>query len=171
LKLLEKVKLSFEINKLGNKMTNIYIEKKVGFLRRFEIDDKKIHIKQKSILGPEIDMNIDLSVLKPEPDTILYKKSRFALVTSLSIIILILFSIIWNNVSLLKYKAQVYHSFAIYFLVYIGILFKTRRKIEYKEFINKDELIIFDIGKVGKYDKEFDEFIQLIIKNIKEIET
>jgi hypothetical protein len=150
-------------------MKNIYIEKKVGFIRRFEIDDEKIHIKQKSILDPEIDANIDLSVLKPEPDTILYKKARFALVTSLSIIILILFSIIWNDMSLLKYKAQVYYSFAIYFLVYIGILFKTRKKIEYKAFPNKDEIIIFDIGKVGEYDKEFDEFIQLIIKKIKEI--
>ena len=149
-------------------MKNIYIEKKVGFLRRFEIDDEKIHIKEKSILGPEIDGNIDLSVLKPEPDTIFYKKTRFALVTSLSIIILILFSIIWNDIGLLKYKAQVFNSFAIYFLVYIGILFKTRKKIEYKAFINKDEIIIFDIGKVGKYNKEFDEFIQLIIKKIKE---
>ena len=152
-------------------MKTIYIEKKVGFLRQFEIDDKKIHITQKSILDPEIDGNIDLSVLKPEPDTIFYKKSRFALVTSLSIIVLILFSIIWNDMSLLRYKAQVYYSFAIYFLVYIGILFKTRKKIEYKQFINKDEIIIFDIGKVGKYDKEFDEFIQLIIKKIKEIES
>jgi len=152
-------------------MKNIYIEKKVGFLRRFEIDDEKIHIKEKSILDPEIDGNINLSVLKPEPDTIFYKKSRFALVTSLSIIILILFSIIWNDIGLLKYKAQVYSSFAIYFLVYIGILFKTRKKIEYKAFINKDEIMIFDIGKVGKYDKEFDEFIQLIIKKIKEIKS
>jgi hypothetical protein len=152
----------------GNKMRNIYIEKKVGFLRRFEIDDKKIHIKQKSTLDPEIDANIDLSVLKPEPDTILYKKYRFALVTSLSIIILILFSKIWNDICLLRYKAQVFNSFAIYFLVYIGILFKTRKKIEYKAFMNKDEIMIFDIGKVGKYDKEFDEFIQLIIKKIKE---
>jgi len=152
-------------------MKNIYIEKKVGFLRQFEIDDKNIHIKQKSILDPEIDGNIDLSVLKPEPDTIFYKKARFALVTSLSIIILILFSIIWNGLGLLRYKAQVFNSFAIYFLVYIGILFKTRKKIEYKAFINKDEIIIFDIGKVGKYNKEFDEFIQLIIKKIKEIES
>ena len=88
-------------------MKNIYIERKAGFRRQFEIDDGKIHIKQKSIRGPEIDMNIDLSVLKPEPDTIVYK----------------------------------------------------------------DEIIIFDIGKVGKYDKEFDEFIQLIIKKIKEIES
>ena len=149
-------------------MKNIYIEKKVGFLRRFEIDDEKIHIKEKSIIDPEIDGNIALSVLKPEPDTIIYKKTRFALVTSLSIIILILFSIIWNDIGLLKYKAQVFNSFAIYFLVYIGILFKTRKKIEYKAFINKDEIIIFDIGKVGKYNKEFDEFIQLIIKKIKE---
>lgn len=152
-------------------MKKIYIEKKVGFLRRFEIDDEKIHIKQKSILGPEIDGNIDLSVLKPEPDTIFYKKFRYALITSLSIIILILFSIMWNDMSLLKYNAQVFHTFAIYFLVCIGILFKTKKKIEYKEFINKDEIIIFDIGKVGKYDKEFDEFIQLIIKKIKEIES
>ena len=150
-------------------MKTIYIEKKVGFLRQFEIDDKKIHITQKSILDPEIDGNIDLSVLKPEPDTIFYKKSRFALVTSLSIIILILFSIIWNDIGLLRYKAQVYSSFAIYFLVYIGILFKTRKKIEYKVFMNKDEIVIFDIGKFGKYDKEFDEFIQLLIKKIKEI--
>lgn len=149
-------------------MKNIYIEKKVGFFRQFEIDDEKIHIKEKSILGPEIDANIDLSVLKPEPDTIFYKKFRYAFVTSLSIIILILFSIMWNDMSLLGYKAQVFHAFVIYFLVCVGILFKTRKKIEYKEFMNKDEIIIFDIGKVGKYDKEFDEFIQLIIKKIKE---
>ena len=149
-------------------MKTIYIEKKVGFLRQFEIDDKKIHVNQKSILDPEIDANIDLSVLKPEPDTIFYKKTRFALVTSLSIIILILFSIIWNDMSLLRYKAQVFNSFAVYFLIYMGILFKTRKKIEYKAFINKDEIIIFDIGKVRKYHKEFDEFIQLIIKKIKE---
>ena len=154
---------------LGDKMKTIYIEKKVGFYKQFEIDDKKIHITQKSILDPEIDGSINLSVLKPEPDTIFYKKTRFALVTSLSIIILILFSIIWNDIGLLRYKAQVFSSFAIYFLVYIGILFKTRKKIEYKVFMNKDEIIIFDIGKVGKYDKEFDEFIQLIIKKIKEI--
>jgi len=152
-------------------MKNIYIEEKIGFLRQFEIDDEKIHIKQNSIIDPEIDANIDLSVLKPEPDTIFYKKFRFALVTSLSIIILILFSIIWNDTSLLRYKAQVFNSFAIYFLVYIGILFKTRKKIEYKQFVNKDEIIIFDIGKVGKNDKEFDEFIQLIIKKIKEIRS
>jgi len=152
-------------------MKTIYIEKKVGFLRRFEIDDKKINIKQKSIIDPEIDANIDLSVLKPEPDTIFYKKTRFALVTSLSIIILILFSIIWNDMGFLGFKAQVDIAFAIYFLVYIGILFKTRKKIEYKAFPNKDEIIIFDIGKVGKYDKEFDEFIQLLIKKIKEIES
>lgn len=150
-------------------MKNIYIEEKMGFLRQFEIDDKKIHIKQKSIIDPEIDANIDLSVLKPEPDTIFYKKSRFALVTSMSIIILILFSIIWNDMSLLRYKAQVSYSFAIYFLVYVGILFKTRKRIEYKAFMNKDEIIIFDIGKVGKYNKEFDEFIQLIIKKIKKL--
>ena len=149
-------------------MKSIYIEKKVGFLRQFEIDDGKIHIKQKSILGPEIDGNIDLSVLKPEPDTKIYKKFRYALVTSLSVIILILFSIMWNDMSLLRYKAQGFHAFAIYFLVCIGILLKTRKKIEYKEFINKDEIIIFDIGKIGKYDKEFDEFIQLIMKKIKE---
>jgi len=148
-------------------MKNIYIEKKVGFFRRFEIDDEKIHIKQKSILGPEIHTNIGLNVLKPKPDTIFYKKFRYALVTSLSIIILILFSIMWNDMSLLRYKAQGFYAFAIYLLVCIGILFKTRKKIEYKEFINKDEIIIFDIGKVGKYDKEFDEFIQLIIKKIK----
>jgi len=154
--------------RVGDKMKTIYIEKKVGFLRQFEIDDKKIHVNQKSILDPEIDANIDLSVLKPEPDTIFYKKTRFALVTSLSIIILILFSIIWNDMSLLRYKAQVFNSFAVYFLIYIGILFKTRKKIEYKVFINKDEIIIFDIGKIGEYHKEFDEFIQLIIKKIKE---
>jgi hypothetical protein len=154
---------------LGAKMIYIYIEKEVGFFRKFEIDDKKIHIQQKSILDPEIDGSINLSVLKPEPDTIYYKKTRFALVTSLSIIILILFSIIWNDIGLLRYKAQVFSSFVIYFLVYIGILFKTRKKIEYKVFMNKDEIIIFDIGKFGKYDKEFDEFIQLIIKKIKEI--
>jgi len=153
---------------LGDKMKTKYIEKKVGFDRKFEIDDKKIHITQKSILDPEIDGNIALSVLKPEPDTIFYKKARFALVTSLAIIILILFSIIWNDIGLLRYKAQVFNSFAIYFLVYIGILFKTRKKIEYKAFMNKDEIVIFEIGKFGKYDKEFDEFIQLIIKKIKE---
>jgi len=78
---------------LGKGMKNIYIEKKVGFIRQFEIDDEKIHIKEKNILGPEIDGNIDLSVLKPEPDTIFYKKFRCALVTSVFIIILILFSI------------------------------------------------------------------------------
>jgi len=150
-------------------MKTIYIEEKVGLLRQFEIDDEKIHIKQGGIIDPEIDANIDLSVLKPEPDTIYYKKARFALVTSLSIIILILFLIIWNDMSLLRYKTQVFYSFAVYFLVYVGILFKTRKKIEYKAFMNKDEIIIFDIGKVGKYNKEFDEFIQLIIKKIKEI--
>lgn len=73
--------------------------------------------------------------------------------------------------SWLTYKAQGFHAFAIYLLVCIGILFKTRKKIEYKEFLNKDEIIIFDIGKIGKYDKEFDEFIQLIIKKIKENTT
>ena len=150
-------------------MKTIYFEKKIGCLRQFEIDDKKILIKQKSILDPEIDANIDLSVLKPEPDTIIYKKSRFALVTSLSVIILILFLIIWNDMSLLRYKAQVFNSLAVYFLVYIGILFTTRKKIEYKAFQNKDEIVIFDIGKIGKYNEEFDEFIQLIIKRIKEI--
>lgn len=152
-------------------MKTIYIEKKVGFFRQFEIDDEKIHIEEKSILDPEIDASIDLSVLKPEPDTIFYKKSRFALVTSLSIIILILFSIIWNDIGLLRYKAQIFNSFAIYFFVYIGILFKTRKKIEYKAFMNKDEISIFDIGKVGKYKNEYDEFIQLIIKKIKENEA
>ena len=150
-------------------MKTIYIEEKMGFIRQFEIDDKKIHVKQKSIIDPDIDANIDLSVLKPEPDTIFYKKSRFALVTSLSVIILILFLIIWNDIGLLRYKAQVFNSLAVYFLVYIGILFTTRKKIEYKHFVNKDEIVIFDIGKVGKYNEEFDEFIQLIIKRIKEI--
>jgi len=150
-------------------MKNIYIEKQVDFFKQFEIDDEKIHIKQKSVLGPEIDVEIDLSVLKPQPDTIIYKKFRFAEVTSLLIIILILFSITWNDMSLYRYKVQVFYGFSIYFLIYIGILFKTRKKIEYKEFINKDEIIIFDIGKVGKYDKEFDEFIKLIIKKIKKI--
>jgi len=150
-------------------MKTIYIEQKAGCLRQFEIDDKKILVKQKSILDPEIDSNIDLSVLKPEPDTIIYKKSRFALVTSLSVIILILFLIIWKDMSLLRYKAQVFNSFAVYFLVYIGILFTTKKKIEYKAFQNKDEIVIFDIGKVGKYNEEFDEFIQLVIKSIKEV--
>ena len=147
----------------------IYIEKKVGFLRQFEIDDEKIHIKQKSICGPEIDGNVDLSVLKPEPDTKIYKKFRYALITFLSIIILILFSIIWNEMSLLRYQAHFFHAFAIYFLVCIVILFKTRKKIEYKRFSNKDEISIFDIGKVVKYDKKFDEFVQLIIKKIKKV--
>ncbi|HOP47985.1 MAG TPA: hypothetical protein PK874_10005 [Desulfobacteraceae bacterium] len=73
--------------------------------------------------------------------------------------------------NLTRDKTQFFHALAIYFLVFIAILFKTRKKIEYKEFINKDEIIIFDIGKVGKYDKEFDEFIQLIIKKIKENAT
>jgi hypothetical protein len=150
-------------------MKNIYIEKEIGFLRKFEIDDEKIHINQKAILDPEIDMNIELKVLKPEPDTIIYKKARFALVTSLAIIIPILFSIMWNDVRFIRYEARVVFAFPIYFLAYIGILFKTRKKIEYKAFPNKDEIIIFDIGKVGKYKKEFDEFIQLIIKKIKEV--
>ncbi len=152
-------------------MKNIYIEKKVGFVRRFEIDDEKINIKQKSVLDPEIDANIDLNVLKPEPDTIVYKEFRCVLVASLSIIILILFSIMWNDMSFLRYKTLAFHAFSIYILVCIGILFKTRKKIEYKQFINKDEISIFDIGKVGKYDKEFDEFIKMIIKKIKENET
>ena len=151
-------------------MKTLYIEKKIGFFREFEIDDKKINIKQKGVLDPEIDANIDLSVLKPEPETIIYTQARFALVTSLSIIILILFSIAWNNISFLRWGPKVY-AFAIYFLVYIGILFKTRKKIEYKNFKNKDEIVIFDIGKVGKYHKEFDEFIQLIIIEIKEIRS
>ena len=151
-------------------MKNKYIEKKIGFLRKFEIDDKKINIKQKGVLDPEIDANIDLSVLKPEPETIIYTQARFALVTSLSIIILILFSIAWNNISFLRWGPKVY-AFAIYFLVYIGILFKTRKKIEYKNFKNKDEIVIFDVGKVGKYKKEYDEFIQLIIMKIKEIRS
>ena len=151
-------------------MKNKYIEKKIGFLRKFEIDDKKINIKQKGVLDPEIDANIDLSVLKPEPETIIYTQARFALVTSLSIIILILFSIAWNNISFLRWRPKVY-AFAIYFLVYIGILFKTRKKIEYKNFKNKDEIVIFDVGKVGKYKKEYDEFIQLIIMKIKEIRS
>jgi Ca2+/Na+ antiporter len=149
-------------------MKTIYVEKKVGFDRQFEIDDKKINIKQKSVLDPEIDANIDLSVLKPEPETILYTQVRFALVTSLFIIFLILFSIIWNNISFLRWGPKVY-AFAFCFLAYIVILFKTRKKIEYKNFKNKDEIVIFDVGKVGKYKKEYDEFIQLIIKEIKEI--
>ena len=88
----------------------------------------------------------------------------------MSIIILILFSIAWNNISFLRWGPKVY-AFAIYFLVYIGILFKTRKKIEYKNFKNKDEIVIFDVGKVGKYKKEYDEFIQLIIMKIKEIRS
>ena len=152
-------------------MKTKYIEKKVGFFRQFEIDDKKINIKQKGIIDPEIDANIDLSVLKPEPETIIYTQARFALVTSLSIIILIVISYMWNDMSLFGYNLRFSHAVAIHFLVYIGILFKTRKKIEYKNFKNKDEIIIFDIGKVGRYKKENDEFIRLIIKNIKEIES
>ena len=155
---------------LGDKMKTKYIEKKVGFFRQFEIDDEKVNIKLKSILDPEIDANIDLSVLKPEPETIIYTQARFALVTSLAIIILILFSIIWNNISFLRWGPKVY-AFAFYFLAYIVILFKTRKKMEYKNFKNKDEIVIFDIGRVGKYKKEYDEFIQLIIKKIKENES
>lgn len=152
-------------------MKNIYIEKTLGFFRQFEIDDEKINIKRKSILDPEFDVDIDLSVLKPKPDTIIYKKTRFVLVTSLAIIIPILFSLMWNDIRFVRYEAEVVFAFPVYFLAYIGILFKTRKKMEYKVFPNKDEIIIFDIGKVGKYKEEFDEFIQLIIKKIKEKET
>jgi hypothetical protein len=148
-------------------MKNIYIEKKIGSLRRFEIDDEQLRIHQESFLDPEIDSAIDLKILKPEPDTVLYKKFRFASVTSLFIIILILFSIIWRDLNFLGYKSQVIHSAEIYFLVYLGILFNTRKEIEYKAFPNKDEIIIIDIGKIGQYEKEFDEFIQLIIDKIK----
>ena len=150
-------------------MKTIYIEKKTGFLRRFEIDGEQIRIQQESIFDPDIDMKIDLKVLKPEPDTILDKTFRFTSVTSLFIIILILFSIIWRDVHFPGYKAQLLHSAAIYLLIYIGMLFKTRKKIEYKVFNNKDEINVFDIGKVGKYHEEFDEFISLITEKVKEI--
>jgi hypothetical protein len=149
-------------------MKNVYIEKKIGFLRRFEIDDEKICIKQKDMCGPKIDSSIILSVLKPEPDTISFTKYRFGTVVSLSIIIFILFSILWDDFSFLRYKAPVILACVIYILVCIGILFKTGKKIEYKDFMNKDEIIIFDVGKFGKYENDFDEFIQLVIKRIKE---
>lgn len=149
-------------------MKNVYVEEKAGFSRRFEIDDEKLQIKSKDICGPEIDSSIDLSVLKPEPDTISFTKYRFGIVASLSVIILILVAILWDDINFLRYKAQVIIAFAIYFLVCIGILFKTRKKIEYKDFMNKDEIIIFDVGKYGKHENDFDEFIQLIIKKIKE---
>ena len=154
---------------LGEKMKKIYIEQKIGFRRRFEIDGDQIRIHQESIFDPDIDMNINLNVLKPEPDTIWDKTFRFASITSLFIIILILFSIIWRDLNFLYHKAQVVHSGAIYLLVYIGILFKTRKKIEYKAFVNKDEISVFDIGKFGRYDQEFDEFIWLITEKIKGI--
>jgi hypothetical protein len=149
-------------------MKNVYIEKKIGHFRLFEIDDEKIHIKQKSICDPEVDAIIDLSVLKPEPDTISYTKYKFVIVASLSVIFLILFSIIWDDFSFLRYKTLIIIAFAIYFFVCISILYKTRKKIEYKDFINKDEISIFDIGKFGEYKNDFDDFIQLIIRKIKE---
>ncbi len=80
-------------------MKNVYVEKRIGHFRRFEIDDEKIHIKQKGLWDPEIDASIDLRVLKPKPDTISFTKYRFGIVASLSIIILILFSLLWNDFS------------------------------------------------------------------------
>lgn len=172
-------------------MRRIYIEKKLGLFRQFEVDDNNIYINETSSYGREIDMSVSLSVLKPEPDTIILKKFRPGVAISLCIIILLYFlithndirlfsityddirvlSIMYNDVNVLFYESRFIPDVVILLLIGFGILFRTRIKIEYKQFINKDELYIFDIGKFGKHEKEFDEFIKLVIKKIKENAT
>jgi len=145
-------------------MKNTYIEKKIGFIRKYEIDDQKLKITEKSIFGPDIYMNIDMKVLKPVPDTLFYKKFRFVQVTFL---FFILFFIIFYEISILKYEKIVYTALLIYPFLYIGMLFTTRKKVKYKRFMNHDEVILLDIGKFGKHSEEFDEFIELILTKIK----
>jgi hypothetical protein len=145
-------------------MKNTYIEKKIGFIRKYEIDDQKLKITEKSIFGPDIYMNIDMKVLKPVPDTLFYKKFRFVQVT---LLFFILFFIIFYEISILKYEKIVYTSLLIYPFLYIGMLFTTRKKVEYKRFMNQDEIILLNIGKFGKHSEGFDEFIELILTKIK----
>jgi hypothetical protein len=147
-------------------MKNSYIEKKYFIERKFEIYGDILKIEENDILEAKRIGEVDLKVIKPAPDTGSYRKFRFWSISFVFVLIFITFSLFCNELVRITENFLSLYAFVLYLILYVGILFSTRKKIIYNSFINRNEIGIFDIYKIGKHKDEYDDFIELLKKTI-----
>jgi hypothetical protein len=147
-------------------MNNTYSEKKYFTERKFEINGDILKIVENDILETKCKRQVNLKVIKPAPDTGSFKKFRFWSISFVFILIFITFSFFYNELIRITENFLSLYAFVLYLILYVGILFLTRKKIIYNAFINRDEIGIFEIAKIGKQKDEYGDFIELLKKTI-----
>ena len=150
-------------------MKKTYIEKNYFIERKFEIYGDILKIEEDDILETKLNVEIDLKVLKQVPDTGSFNKFRFLSISFVFIFIFIIASLLCNELVMIADNLLSIYVLVLYLTLYISTLFITRKKVFYNRFLNKDEIVIFSINKIGKHEDEFDNFIEILNETINKL--
>ncbi len=141
-----------------------YYEINIRLRRHFILYEKELAIKSS---GPSLTAThkFELSKIKPNYNELLIRDKLINFGYFFLFISLILPSLkLYDNRALLIHS-QVFFVFGIFLVAY---LFK---KIRYAQFLNINEVVAFDIAKIGKNKKQFDSFIEKLVNQINTVNT
>ena len=145
---------------------NKYIEKRITSTRKFELDDRNIQIFEKDIFGNKAKIRVGLNALKAEPDTYIYNDYRFFFITSFFILNLSFLLFAMNSTVSNINNIYIFLFIVFYLACYAIAIVITKKNVVKKVYMNKDEVAVFNVCKVGRCVGNFEEFTQLISSKI-----
>jgi hypothetical protein len=139
--------------------------------RLFRLFEDRIEIEGRSI-NSRFETKIPLKSLNPAPERIWIRDSAFSHGFSLvlcAVFFLIFVMIALSDMTELPRNAKIGITLFELFLGIGGAVLMAAnwRKLEYLNFKNTSEVVILNIGKVGKEKGKFDSFIELFVQQIK----
>jgi hypothetical protein len=148
-----------------------YHEVRLERKRLFKLFDDRIEVESRSI-NSRFETKIPLKSLNPSPERMWIRDSAFNHGFSLvvfAVFFLIMVMIVLSDRTELPRVAKIGILLFELFLGVGGIILMITnwRKIEYLNFKNTAEVVVLNIGKVGKEKGNFDSFIELLLQQMK----
>lgn len=142
-----------------------YTEKTIKSRRKFELHEDKVVLYADFLFGPKLELTISLKDVKPEPDKVFIKTFNPPLYAAGSIIAVISFFLMFFLADKTGgYSAFIFPGGCIIFI--IMMVFNPRRA-EFSSFKYNSGHNAFDVGCIGKYKKDYPQFIELIKTQIR----
>ena len=147
----------------------IYNEKTIKGCRKFELFEDKIVLYADFLFASKSELTIPLKNIKLDPDKIFIKTfNSFFQITGCCILITSLFLVF-----ILHDKTKGYSGYFPLggFIIFIIMLLIDPKRNEYSSFAYNSGTDAFDVGYIGKYKKDYPQFIELIKQQIKKTNT